>query len=205
MKEEWFVTLNFCFVKLVIVQIMLQWGYERLISAGSDLVVEGVSQLLCTLGRGGIFDYSLYCFGLKSWRFVRRRAHYWPNHTGTYVWSLPVHSVNKVRDQMDRIPQCERGRERRDQRVFPQQRTQKLLFMGSFQEHFGAFSVIFYIKRKRVGCQGHKRIVQHFLAFFLDDKEGAKKGGAGRSKNFSPTMDTKAPFCRRRSQQIFCQ
>ena len=103
----------------------------------------------------GIFDYSLYCFGLKSWRFVRRRAHYWPNHTGTYVWSLPVHSVNKVRDQMDRIPQCEGGRERRDQRVFPQQRTQKLLFMGSFQEHFEAFSVIFYIKRKRVGCQGH--------------------------------------------------
>ena len=153
----------------------------------------------------GIFDYSLYCFGLKSWRFVRRRAHYWPNHTGTYVWSLPVHSVNKVRDQMDRIPQCERGRERRDQRVFPQQRTQKLLFMGSFQEHFGAFSVIFYIKRKRVGCQGHKRIIQHFLAFFLDDKEGPKKGRAGRSKNFSPTMDTKAPFCRRRSQQIFCQ
>ena len=92
----------------------------------------------------GIFDYSLYCFGLKSWRFVRRRAHYWPNHTGTYVWSLPVHSVNKVRDQMDRIPQCEGGRERRDQRVFPQQRTQKPLFMGWFQEHFGAFSVIFY-------------------------------------------------------------
>ena len=69
MKEEWFVTLNFCFVKLVIVQIMLQLGYERLISAGSDLEGEGVSQLLCThtaLGRVGIFDYSLYCFGLKS-------------------------------------------------------------------------------------------------------------------------------------------
>ena len=165
----------------------------------------GFSIALYTHWGVGIFDYSLYCFGLKSWRFVRRRAHYWPNHTGTYVWSLPVHSVNKGRDQMDRIPQCARGRERRDQRVFPQQRTQKLLFMGSFQEHFGAFSVIFCIKRKRVGYQGHERIVQHFLAFFLDDKEGAKEGRAGRSKNFSSRMDTKAPFCRRRSQQIFCQ
>ena len=206
MKEEWFVTFKLLFCEArycpdhVVVRIRAFDLCRIRLGRGG-----GFSIALYIHWGVGIFDYSLYCSGLKSWRFVKRRAHYWPNHTGTYVWSLPVHSVNKVRDQMDRIPQCERGRERRDQRVFPQPRTQKLLFMGSFREHFGAFSVIFYIKRKRVGCQGHERIVQHFLAFSLDDKEGAKKGGAGRSKNFSPTMDTKAPFCRRRSQQIFCQ
>ena len=72
----------------------------------------------------------------------------------------------------------------------------------SILEHFLSFSTL---TEKRVGCQGHERIVQHFLAFFLDDKEGGKEGRAGRSKNFSSKMDTKAPFCRRRSQQIFCQ
>ena len=97
----------------------------------------------------GIFDYSLYCFGLKSWRFVRRRAHYWPNHTGTYVWSLPVHSVNKGRDQMDRIPQCERGKERRDQRVFPS------------DEHKNCFLWVLF-----------RSILEHFLSFFVLKENG---------------------------------
>ena len=70
----------------------------------------------------------------------------------------------------------------------------------SILEHFLSFSTL-----KENGLDVKDIFVQHFLAFSLDDKEGAKKGGAGRSKNFSPTMDTKAPFCRRRSQQIFCQ
>ena len=68
MKEEWFVTfkLLFCEARYCPNHVAVRIRAFDLCRIRLGREGEGVSQLLCTLGRGGIFDYSLYCFGLKS-------------------------------------------------------------------------------------------------------------------------------------------
>ena len=166
------------------------------------------------LGRGGSFSIALYT---RAWGYSTihcivlgwKADVLWGGEliigqitlAHTFDLSLFILSTRSA-TKWTESPNVNEGENAEIKEFFPSN-AHKNYFYGFFS---GAFWSIFcHILWKRVGCQGHERIVQHFLAFFLDDKEGAREGRAGRSKNFSPTMDTKAPFCRRRSQQIFCQ